>query len=682
MRMSLWVFAACVSVAVTAGCAAGPAVGQEVVKNFFNDTKDGLVFVTDEWSVRSQRGRGWVSLKVGGAEFLHSTADRGGFAFRKGEKLMTYFPDQNNISHDRKVGRIGGVADGIYLLRISPSWTRGEFELYAGHNDRADHELVMYLGDDVAMVRLGSVGREDRTWLRQIVRPGHKGLVKSPGAVIVHKTGCALVIQADCRVGTVKDPDGKDRLAIVFDTKGFAANSFPCIVEPQKRAENFVMTPQFDVTSSDDPKENVLGATMGVLNPVYGRDTKLDFNIEFGWLGDGPFDGSVELEVVHALGKRHLYERKELKGVKPDDKGRVRVHFDPKFTMPGVSEVWGRIVDASGRLIWVNRYRMAYDWEHYKPEILVQPDMKQFWDATLKELRKVPLEPKTRRVFEDHPVLEIYEVTFNSWGGKRIYAMLFVPKGAKRPLPAIVGSHPGTKGYGIRKDNKGRFGSRIRQDLRCVTITPLIRGHKPDAKDIPFNHPWWGPLESRDDYVARAWYCAMVRSIDYLATRPDLVDMKRIVARGGSQGGALALVTAALDDRVAYCFADCPANCQPQEIMRYYGSFGPSRGVIPEGKTLADVDKLLSYYNPANFCPWIRCPTYVGSNIGDLTVHSMGPLAAYHNLTALKADRKDFYPGFTHMHGSGAGLGRKQREILEKIAGPPIDAKKRMEEAR
>ena len=51
-------------------------------------------------------------------------------------------------------------------------------------------------------------------------------------------------------------------------------------------------------------------------------------------------------------------------------------------------------------------------------------------------------------VFEDHPVLEIYEVTFNSWGGKRIYAMLFVPKGAKKPLPAIVGSHPGTTGSG------------------------------------------------------------------------------------------------------------------------------------------------------------------------------------------------------------------------------------------
>ena len=160
----------------------------------------------------------------------------------------------------------------------------------------------------------------------------------------------------------------------------------------------------------------------------------------------------------------------------------------------------------------------------------------------------------------------------------------------------------------------------------------------------------------------------MARAIDYLATRPDLVDMKRIVAHGGSQGGALALVTAALDPRVAVCLSDCPANCQPQEIMENYPSFGPSKGCVPAGKTLAEVERALSYYNPVNFAPRIKCPTYVGSNIGDLTVHSMGPLAAYHNLTGLPADQKAFYPGWTHDHGSGPGLHEKTKEWLERLS--------------
>jgi cephalosporin-C deacetylase-like acetyl esterase len=336
-----------------------------------------------------------------------------------------------------------------------------------------------------------------------------------------------------------------------------------------------------------------------------------------------------------------------------------------------VSEVWCRLVGADGRLLWVGRYRMAWDWPNYKPALQVESDFKEFWDRTLAELRAAPLEPETVRVkaFEDHPKFEIYDVTFNSWERKRLHALFYVPREGPRPLPAIVTAHPGITGFGQLKRPDGTYGSEVKQDPRFVTIVPLIRGHAPDAPDIPFNHPWWGPLDSRDAYVARAWYCAMTRAVDYLASRPDLVDLKRIVASGGSQGGALALVTAALDARVAVCLSDCPANCQPQEILERYPSFGPTRGQAPPGQTPRELERMLSYYNPVNFCPWIRCPTYVGSNIGDLTVHSMGPLAAYHNLTGLKAEDKAFYPGFTAMHGSGPGLGEKGSEWKDRLGG-------------
>ena len=55
-------------------------------------------------------------------------------------------------------------------------------------------------------------------------------------------------------------------------------------------------------------------------------------------------------------------------------------------------------IHADGHLIWVDRYRMAYDWEHYKPALRVEPDFKAFWDQTLAELRAIPLEPATERV--------------------------------------------------------------------------------------------------------------------------------------------------------------------------------------------------------------------------------------------------------------------------------------------
>jgi len=604
------------------------------------DSGAGLSFAADGWSVRSEDGRGWVSLKIKGSEFLSAVA------FQKDGRFVTNFPDHSNLSHDRLLGRAGAVSDGMYLIRITPNATATGFQLYAGYNAHDDQKLVLFLSDEVAAQR----GNDAVTF--------------------THKSGSSLVTTTPCWVGVMKGPAGKNRPAAVFDTKGFAANSFDFIIESAQPLPSKPADVAFSVHSSDDPPDNVLGATRGVKNPVYGKGTKFDFAIELMRLKPEPFTGYAELEILHALGARHYYERQDLKAVQPDDKGRISVRFSPKFTLPGVSEVWGKVVDAGGNLLWVDRYRMAYDCESYRPKLLVESDFMAFWEKTLAELRATPLEPVTERVkeFADHPKFEVYDVTYNGWNRQRIHAMLFVPKVLPRPAPAIVTAHPGTTGFGISKRPDGVYGSEVKQDPRFVTIVPLIRGHAPDAKDIPFNQPWWGPLNDRDTYVARGWYCAMIRAVDYLATRPELVDMKRIVAKGGSQGGALALVTAGLDARITVCLADCPANCQPQEIMENYPSFGPSKGQVPPGQTLQDVEKMLSYYNPVNLCPLIKCPTYVGSNIGDLTVHSMGPLAAYRNLTGLKPEGKAFCPGFTHFHGSGPGLDVKSREWLEKLS--------------
>ena len=53
-------------------------------------------------------------------------------------------------------------------------------------------------------------------------------------------------------------------------------------------------------------------------------------------------------------------------------------------------------------------------------------------------------------------------------------------------------------------------------------------------------------------------YLACVRSIDLLTSLPEW-DGKNVIVQGGSQGGALALVTAGLDQRVTACVANHPA---------------------------------------------------------------------------------------------------------------------------
>jgi len=657
--------------------------------NLFQETANGLRYRSECWSVASDGVRGWVSLAIGNAEFWHADRSAGAFVFQPDSAAapIVRFPTRSILSHDEWVARCGSVADGIYMIRISPEWQRSEFELYFGANDPAPGRVLMFLSDEIALIRLGA-GR-NRAWIQSVLTPETTERRKAVEMLAVHRSGVAMTIRSEQReiddqgkerpppefeVGRFPHPSGSPRLAVAFPCRGFAPNTFRILLDPIPRDENFALRPRFDVRILNEPDETRpgQGATLGVGRPIYGPHTQLDFGIAFDWLGPRPFRGYAELEVVHALGMPHVSEKVVFDEQTAPSGTAYRAVFNPRFHLPGVSEVWGRLVGGDGRLIWVGRYRMAYDWEHYRPTLLVPPDFQSFWEQTLTELRAVPLAAETERVegYADHPTFEIYHVRYRSWRGQPIHAMLFVPRTGTLPFPVILTAHPGTTGYNVRKRPDGTYGSELRHDPRFVTMVPLIRGHAPDAPDIPFNHPWWGPLDNRDDYVARSWYCAMVRAIDYLATRPDVVDLRRLIASGGSQGGALALVTAALDRRVTVCVADCPALCQPHEIIEFYPSFGPTPGQIPPGRTMDDVKTLLSYYNPVNFCPLIRCPTYIGSHIGDLTVHSMGPLAAYHNLTGLAPDQKAFFPGYTHFHGSGPGLGQTLREWKDRLASP------------
>ncbi len=648
-----------------------------LIEDAFLKRDEVIAYTGRGWSARSRGDIGWASLTVGDDEFLYSTETVGGFLFSDQDPQSTtpLFPDKSNISHDSTVGHLGLVANGIHMIRFTAKPQQNDNELYFGANSDAEGlRCTMFLSPDVVAAQV----ENDRT-----IRPGSAEPAETRKVVLIHKGGSRITISSTTpreaqgeppafTVGPVAHPVSDATVAaITFDTPGFKANPYRIDFGSPPRTPTHVERAMFDVYSSDDPENaqrvsaNV--ATAGVINPEYRPDTELDYGIVFDWKGEGPFEGYAELEVIHAYGDLHYYERIDLTGKEP---GRIREAFNPRFTMPGISDVWLRIVDGNNRMLWNDRYRMAFDRDNFEPKLVVEPDFDEFWDQTLAQLRKIPLAPKTERVekYKDVPDFEIYAVSFNGWEGKRFHAMLYVPREGERPLPAIVSSHPGTRGFGINRGPDGVFGSNLRQDKRFVTITPLIRGHEIDAPDVPFNHPWWGPIKDRDTYVARSWYTAMVRAVDYLATRSDCVDMDRLVALGGSQGGALAIVTAALDPRIDYCFADCPSNAQAHEIMRYYGSFGPSAGILPDGVTLEQGERILSYYNPANFAPRIQVPTHVGSNIGDLTVHSMGPLAIYQNLTGLTEDQKAFHPGFTHGHGSGPSLTRERRRILDQLA--------------
>ena len=637
--------------------------GTAKLKNYWEVDGSTMTYRSEYISAHAEAPRGWVSLKVRGDEFLHAGEDYGGIVFRRGEEWTTDFPELNNMSHDNRLGRMGRVIDGVFQIAIKTLSSLPDFEIYAGFNLEKDHDMVMLLSDEVEVLRPQNPDREGGLlWCRRNVRPEslNKAQKAKKGLVIVHESGRALGVKGPVTIEKVDLPDGTSRAALVFPCEGFAANSFDFVAYPFARAERLTVYPKRKIHVENGSEA------------LYWPDSEITYTLNFGWLGEEPFEGYWEVDFQHALGKQGCVARKKVTD-EDRDGGRYSVSVHPEPEMPGVHEVWMRLVSDDGEVVDVKRNRVMYDWKSFEPEYNTPDDMKAFWDRTLEKLRETPPDAKVKQVYKDHPKWKLYDVTYNGWDGRRIHACMYIHKDAKLPLPVMIGTHPSTSGFGLNKKKEGIYGSKIKADPRFLTFKPLIRGHEPDAKDIPFNRPWWGDIVERDEYVARSWYCAMVRGMDFLASRPDLADMDRVVARGGSQGGGLAIVTAALDDRVDACLADSPSNTMLHHTVEpsAYGSFGPTAGQTPEGWTLQEFKDMLAYYDPANMAPWIECPTVIGVTTGDLTVHSMGGLGVYKNLTGLDEDEKWFFPStyISHYHANSSRGGKKMKEIMNEMAG-------------
>jgi cephalosporin-C deacetylase-like acetyl esterase len=653
---------------------AGGKDGDTVKKNYWTVEGGKLEFAGDDLTIQAQLPLGFDSLRIKGGEFIQGGKGYGGIAFRKPDgTFVTAYTELSNVSHDQS--RRGYVADGMYLLQITTGWTLPDFEIYAGFNDTQPHDLVLFMADDVVALCMVRSVQPISTAQQRVMRGAAIGTaLKATEVAAVHENGAALRIAATngLSIGVIAAPDGQPRLAVVIPCKGMAANTIACRIETHSGADALTVFPTLAVQSPTMGQgDSAYGPGCGYW-ALYEKGAQVDYSVEFGWLGSKPFPGRFVVEARHALGKPHfLVEATPVKLSETNGVTQYRATIRPKFTLPGVSECNFFLQDESGVVLWAERMRFMYDWPDYKPTYNAPADLKAFWDGTLAELAKVPLEPKIEEtLFKDDPDWEFQHVSFNGWQGKRIHACLYIPKKATKPLPVFIGAHPGVLGFGANHRADGVYGSKVKNDPRFVTIVPLIRGHLPDATDIPFNQPWWGPLDSRENHAARAWFCAMVRALDYMATRPDIADMTRVVASGGSQGGALALATAALDKRVKLCIADSPSNSMLNDSVRpgTYPSFGPTCGQVPPGQTLDDLLRTLSYFDPANLAPWIRCPTVIHLTVGDLTVHSMGGLGVFKNLTGLPDDKKWFFPGVNgHAHGGSVGGGAKAKELMQKV---------------
>lgn len=153
----------------------------------------------------------------------------------------------------------------------------------------------------------------------------------------------------------------------------------------------------------------------------------------------------------------------------------------------------------------------------------------------------------------------------------RMRILVFVPHGAKEkgPLPVVIreeGTLNGNSFVPTFFDHDYIFIEYARHDL------------DPDRKDTVGSAQQAYP--QFDWATLSVWAWGGMRVVDYLETRTD-VDMKRICVTGHSRGGKMALLTGALDDRIALAVP----------VQSGAGGAGCYTMIGPGGESLAMNDK-------------------------------------------------------------------------------------------
>lgn len=268
-----------------------------------------------------------------------------------------------------------------------------------------------------------------------------------------------------------------------------------------------------------------------------------------------------------------------------------------------------------------------------QPAIEMPADFNDFWNNGKAELAKVPLDARMvllpERCTEN---VNVYHVNIQGYASSRLYGILCVPK-KEGKYPAILR----VPGAGIRPYG----GDVARAEEGFITLEIGIHGIPVNMDPSLYTSLSAGPLygypsfnmDDKDRYYYKRVYLNCVRANDFLGSLPQY-DGANLGVMGGSQGGALSIVTASLDGRVKYLAAMYPALSDLTGYMKGRAGGWPHlfRGPAVNKEAVATA----GYYDVVNFARQLKVPGYYTWGYNDETCPPTSMYAAYNSITAPK----------------------------------------------
>jgi cephalosporin-C deacetylase len=273
-----------------------------------------------------------------------------------------------------------------------------------------------------------------------------------------------------------------------------------------------------------------------------------------------------------------------------------------------------------------------------KPTVSNPADFDAFWQNAKADLAKIPMDAKmtlmpercTEKTNVYHVNLQNYKV------GTRLYGILCVPK-KEGKYPAILQvPGAGVRPYGgdISNADKGYITFQIGIHGVPVTMEPSLYT---DLAAGTLSGYWNYNMDDKDRFFYKRVYMGCVRANDFITSLPQF-DGVNLAVIGGSQGGALSIVTAALDPRVKSLVALYPALSDVTGDLSGRAGGWPHYFEKPNRVWNETTAKLatLPYYDVVNFARRLQIPGFYTWGYNDETCPPTSMYASYNVISAPK----------------------------------------------